>query len=306
MLWLIITLVTYFTLAIVYLIDKHLLTSNISDPKIYTIYVSILVLFIIFLAPFTHFYLPSFNLLMLCFAAGISFTACLYFFYTGVQRFEVSRVVPAIGALKPILITILIYIISLGKEKIPLSVLLAFIVLIIGGVLITYEREKKITWQSLKISFLTAFTFALFCVLSKYAYFKLPFLNALIWMKIGGALPALAILIFSSKTRQEIKQNLQATNFSQKKKGFFVLNQIFGASSGLLQNWAIALAPIIYLPVINALQGTQYVFLLIFTVFLSLKSPQILKEEISRKTLLQKIFGIIFIGVGLAIIAFFK
>jgi hypothetical protein len=101
MLWLIITLVTYFTLAIVYLIDKHLLTSNISDPKIYTIYVSILVLFIIFLAPFTHFYLPSFNLLMLCFAAGISFTACLYFFYTGVQRFEVSRIVPAIGALKP-------------------------------------------------------------------------------------------------------------------------------------------------------------------------------------------------------------
>jgi len=306
MLWLIITLVAYFTLAIVYLIDKHLLTSNITDPKIYTIYVSILSLFIILLAPFTHFYLPSFNILMLCFAAGISFTACLYFFYKGVKIFEVSRIVPAIGALEPVLVISLIYLISFGAEKIPLSVLIAFIVLIIGSVLMTYEREKKITWQSLKISFLTAFAFALFCVLSKYAYFKLPFLNALIWMKIGGVLPALVILIFSLKTRKEIKQNLQATNFPQKKKGLFVLNQIFGAGSGLLQNWAIALAPIIYLPVINALQGIQYVFLLIFTIFLSLKSPQILKEEISRKTLLQKIFGIIFIGVGLAIIAFFK
>jgi len=71
----------------------------------------------------------------------------------------------------------------------------------------------------------------------------------------------------------------------------------------VLQNWAVALAPLIYLAFINALQGVQYVFLLIFTAFLSLKLPQILKEEISRKIISQKIIAILLIGGGLAILA---
>jgi len=52
------------------------------------------------------------------------------------------------------------------------------------------------------------------------------------------------------------------------------------------------------------LEGTKYVFLLIFTILLSLKLPQILKEEISRKILFQKIIAILLIGLGLSLIAF--
>jgi len=48
--------------------------------------------------------------------------------------------------------------------------------------------------------------------------------------------------------------------------------------------------------------GTEYAFLLILTVILSLKFPRFLEEKISRKILVQKIFAIILIGAGLAIL----
>ena len=69
------------------------------------------------------------------------------------------------------------------------------------------------------------------------------------------------------------------------------------------QNWAIFLAPLAFLAIINALQGVQYVFLLIFAVLLSLKFPQILKEEISREIIFQKVVAILLIGGGLVILA---
>jgi len=57
-----------------------------------------------------------------------------------------------------------------------------------------------------------------------------------------------------------------------------------------------------YVPVIHALNGTQYVFLFIFSIFLSLKFPQILKEEISKEVLFQKIIAILLIGGGLTLL----
>jgi hypothetical protein len=57
------------------------------------------------------------------------------------------------------------------------------------------------------------------------------------------------------------------------------------------------------MPFINALQGVQYVFLLIFAIILSFKLPKILKEEISREIIFQKVAAILLIGAGLILIA---
>ena len=83
----------------------------------------------------------------------------------------------------------------------------------------------------------------------------------------------------------------------------FLLNQGAGAGGNILQNWAIALAPLAYVAFINALQGVQYAFLLILTIFFSLKLPRLFKEEISREIIFQKIIAILIIGGGLAILA---
>ena len=83
----------------------------------------------------------------------------------------------------------------------------------------------------------------------------------------------------------------------------FLFNQGIGAGAFILQNWAIALVPLGFLAFINALEGTKYLFLLIFTILLALKFPKILKEEISKKILFQKIIAILLIGGGLVLLA---
>lgn len=50
---------------------------------------------------------------------------------------------------------------------------------------------------------------------------------------------------------------------------------------------------------INALQGTQYVFLLFIVILLANKYPRFINEEIGRGVMLQKTIGVVLVGIGL-------
>ena len=141
------------------------------------------------------------------------------------------------------------------------------------------------------------FFLALSFVLAKYVYMAQPFWSGYIWIRIGGFLMAMSFL-FTRRVRDELFK--VKMSFPKKTAVIFLSNQVAGASANILQNWAIALSPLIYVAIINALQGVQYMF----AVLLSLKFPRILKEEISRGILLQKILAILLIGAGLALLAF--
>lgn len=299
--WLLITISFYFILAVVFLVDKYLLTASIQSAKVYTFYVGILGILALALIPFVDFSIPTPSQIILALLAGAAYIYALFWFYKALSFFEASRIVPATSSLVPVFTFLLVYIFSQGKELLPLSEISPFILLILGSFLMVAEKEKFINLKSLKISVICAFFLSLSFVLLKYVYLVQPFWSGLIWTKIGGFLMALLFLIFTREIKEQIFQ--KKVGFKKKTMGIFLLNQVSGAGAGVLQNWAIALAPLAYVAVINALQGVQYVFLLIFTVLLSLKFPQILKEEISSKIIFQKIIAILLIGAGLAVIA---
>jgi drug/metabolite transporter (DMT)-like permease len=300
MLWLIAAISAYLILSIVFTIDKYLLGGSLPNPKIYTLFVGILGILTLLLIPFVNFEIPSLSQIFLSFFAGALYMLGLFWFYKGVKAFEVSRIVPAIGALVPLFSILLVYVFSLGKEILSLSETLSFFLLIAGSVLITLEKEKFLTLQSLKISTISAFLLSLSFVLAKFVFLKQPFWSGFILIKIGGVLGGL-IFLFSKEVRTIL---FQAQNILPKKSaGIFLFNQGMGALANILQNWAIALSPLVYVSLINALQGIQYAFLLIFTVFISLKFPKILKEEIKSQILIQKIFAIFLIIIGLAILS---
>jgi drug/metabolite transporter (DMT)-like permease len=300
--WLIVALISYFILAAVFLADKYLLTGPIPSPRAYVSYVGMLGLLVLLLCPFVGFSFPGFHQIILSFSAGVFFIFGLFWFYKALRLFESSRVVPALGGLLPIFTFILIYIFSGGREGLSLSGFLSFIFLVSGTVLIVYRKSKKITSGSLKFAALSAFFLAFYFVFSKYVYLSQPFWSGYILIRAGGAIAGAGFFFSSSETRKEIFKNRKP--LSGRTAGIFLFNQAMGAGGNILQNWAVALAPLAYLAVINALQGTQYVFLLVFTIFLSLKFPRILKEEISRDIIFQKIAAIMLIGAGLAILAF--
>jgi drug/metabolite transporter (DMT)-like permease len=298
--WLTITISFYFILAAVFLVDKYLLSGSIANPKVYTFYVGVLGIATLVLIPFVGFHIPPLPQIILAIFSGAIFIFSMFWFYKSLQLFEASRVIPAINGLVPLFTFFLVYIISFGKEAPSFYDIAAFFLLVAGSFLIVAKKDKFINFKSLKLSVSCAFLLSLFFVSTKYVYLGMDFWTGFILAKIGGVLVAVCLFVFFKEVRDEIFQKKAVGK--QKAMGIFILNQGAGGLANVLENWAIFLAPLPYVALINALQGVQYIFLLIFAVILSVKLPQILKEEISKKIIMQKIVAILVIGSGLAIL----
>lgn len=308
MLWLVVTILAYFILALAFLVDKYLLVSSIPNPKVYVFYAGALGGLALFLIPFVGFSVPLPNQIILSLLAGAFFLIGIYWFYKTLQKHEASRVIPAIGGMTPIFSFLAVFISSQGKETLSSFDFLALIFLVVGTVLITFENGKGITLKSLSGSFVSAFFLSISFVLIKHVYLVMAFWPGFIWTKIGSFLAAICFFIFFSEVRREVLSG-KKESVPRKTSVIFLSNQAMGGLANVMQNWALFLAPLAFVSVINALQGVQYVFLLCLIIFISFFFPALakkggLKEYMSKPVLFQKVAAIILIGIGLFLIVF--
>ena len=300
MFWIFIIVSAYLIFAINSLIDNYLLLGP-PNPKSYAFYIGTLGITALILIPFVGFSIPTIPQIIISLLAGIISLLALYFFYVGLEYFEPSRIVAAIGGLVPLFTFLLVSIYSGkliftgGKE------ILAFLLLIFGSFLITFEKKKRISLSSFKISLIAAFLFSLGFVLMKNVYLNQPFWSGFMWMRIGGFLAGISFL-FTKQVRNEIFQ--KKSTFTRKTGSIFLVNQGAGAGAFILQNFAIFLAGINYLPFINALQGVQYVFLFLLIFFLTKRFPKISEERFTNEIIIQKVMSICLICLGLLIFYF--
>ena len=169
----------------------------------------------------------------------------------------------------------------------------------------TLQKERKSRRQAAMrfqrwIPLVDVFLFALSFILAKFVYLAQPFWSGFIWMRIGGFLVVLCFL-FSKEVREGLFK--KQVGLKLKTMVLFLGNQGVAAGGFVLQNWGIALAPLVFLPFVNALEGTKYLFVLIFAVLISVKFPQLLREEVSRRVILQKVVAILLIVSGLFLLA---
>lgn len=296
--WLLIAILSYFLFAVVSLGDKYLL-SGLPDPKVYSFYAGILGSLVFILIPFVSFSIPQIREALLSLASGAFSIIALYFLFTGLKKFDVSRTIPAIGGFVPILTFLFLFLFSGGKEFLSIKDTFAFLFLIFGSVVITYNKNIKFSLNSLIISILAAFFFALHFVLSKYVYLEQSFWSGFIMMRFGALITAF-LFLFAKDVRREVFS--KRVSFDKKTGTFFVLNQGGGAGAFILQHFSIFLAGPSYVSVIAALSGIQYAFLFILSFLLSVKFPWVIKEEIGKGIVFMKIFAIILIIIGLIIL----
>lgn len=304
--WLLTAIISYLILAIVFLLDKYLLENRIPDPGLYAFYTGLLSISIFLLVPFVDFVIPSFQDFLLAFFVGIIFVFALFWFYKALHLFEASRVVPTVGAMAPFFSLLFIFIFTKGEETLSSFQIPAFLMLILGSFLISYQGAKKISFRTFLFSSLAAVFFALFFVLQKNVFGAIQhFWASLIWMSTGSFFAALCFFLFSGKIREEVC--VKRNTFCKKTAFIFFLSKILAAAGGLLQRRAIFLiTDFIEVSIVQGLQGVQYAFLFVLALFFSWKFPKILEEKISKKIIVQKSLAIILIGIGLAILTFFK
>lgn len=300
--WLLIIILAYFFFSLSFLGDK-LILSGLPKPGFYTFYVGALGIFVIFLIPFVRFNFPDVSSITWIILEAIVYLIGLYAMFVAISKFEVSKVMTTIGATQPVFILLLTWLFW-GFQVISKIEILAFILLLTGSIVISFEKAGNKNKGYLKITILSSLMFSLDYVFSKFVFLGQPFWQGLIWMRIFSFLFVLFFL-FSKNLRKEIFVKKRNLAFDKKIGTIFVCSQTCGGIANGLQSFAIFLVPIAFLPIINSLKGTQYVFLFLMTLFFSLFFPKILKEEMSKKNIIKKAVSILLITAGLAIIVLY-
>lgn len=304
--WILVALLAYLFLAIANLFDKFLVDNVLTSSKAYAFIACILGSLIILIAPWFLVW-PGFYWFIINLIAGGIFAVALWLLYEALRRGEAAQTLVFVGGLTPIF-SITFSVLFFKERFLPLE-WIGITTLLLGIFIVALLPQKrnflsrliaklKFT-QEIKKGFLvyaifSALAYAVYFVLTKYAYSEQAFVSAFIWNRIGAALFVLLFLIRASD-RKKISSAFKKPNHN-KHKFLVVFNQILGSLGFLLQSYAIFLGSV---ALVNAFQGVQYAFLLLLSSLLAILSPKLLKETFSWKIFLQKLAAVLIIGFGL-------
>lgn len=292
------TIAAYILNSVAVLVDKFLLTTKVPDPLIYIFYFSFFSLMAFFLLPFTN--TPSSEVWAVASLSTLLWTMGAYLMYKAFQIGLISRVVPIIGVLVPVFL--LIY--ASTSSTITPGQFLAVVVLILGLVSLTlFDWGNKVVQKNeLILELLSSLLFALSYIVLKQAYQKEDFLTVLVYSRFI-LIPVGVIILLVPTLRRRVLTGGGGPklNLLSKTGIVFLLGGLAGGLAEILITFSISLAnPAL----VNSLQGVQYAFLFIASLFLGIKFPNVYQETIKNGfNLISKILGILLVGVGLYLLS---
>lgn len=301
MLWFYAALASYLFFAVAKIFDRYLLAGPLAHPRSYAFYAGITGIFALLLVPF-GFRIPPSSMILISLFAGMVGVGALTALYTALYRGKVSGTVPAIDALIPIATIVLGILLGLQRFTPTPREMFALLLLIGGSLLVsgTIKRRSFIfSKEDTAFVVASAILFGLAFTLMKYVYNAEGFVNGFIWMRLGGVIASLSLLLVPHTRRVVFQENPIV-------KKRVLLPLAFGKSAGglgfLFEQIAIVRASFFQLAYIKALSGVQSFFLLFLAIFLSRKNRSLLKEELTGPTIRLRIIGLTFIGLGMALL----
>lgn len=300
--WLAYSIISYLFFALASLGDKIVLADS-PRPATYVFYVGIFGFLSLFLLLFFDIPLPSGIAFWLLVINGVAYIASLYGLFASLEKFDVSKVIPTIGATQPIFVFFLTWLYK-GPQPLGIPDFIAYILLFLGSIIISVEKNDKVTEEFMSLTFLTAFLFSLNFMFSKLVFLEFgenSFIPGFFWMSIfAGVIVLLGLLVKDFRKNVFIKEKIK------KKTGLiFLLAQLAGGVANITQNLALQIVPLCYLAIMNSLKGVQYVFLFLLALLFTIYFPKILKENFSKGVIIQKTISIIMIIAGLVILSIY-
>lgn len=294
--WIIFALSAYFLMALSQLIDKALLNVAFKEVKSYVFLIATLSSLAFILIPFGVTMIPV-TTLLIALLGGALFIGALIPFLSALQGDDASRVIPLIGGLIP-LATFLGEYLFLGASFSGRDVF-AFFLLVTGAIILTFTKSSspRRSWSSVIKAIIGSVLFASSFLLTKYIFDQVGFVNGFFWLRMGGVLVGIA-LIFNRETRTGLKRFFKKTKKGL--QGGFFANQILNGTGFVLQAYAISLASV---SLVTAMQGAQYIFVIILVVIASRFNSKLLGEKITKTILVEKLTAIVIIVTGIALLS---
>ncbi len=150
--------------------------------------------------------------------------------------------------------------------------------------------KAPVFWLMMLSSLLFAINFLLFKVFS----LQQDFWTTSFWEYFGFTIVGVLLFVFVSQYRKEFLSVMKENKLPV--IGLNMLNEVVNISGKLSYNFVSLLMP---LALASILAGVQPLFVLFYGVLLTLFFPNIIKEDISRRTLGHKSFAILMMLAGL-------
>lgn len=290
------TISAYFLNSVAVLIDKFLLSKSIPDPLVYVFYFSVFSLVALFILPFTP--VPTLEVFIAGSAATLLWTFGAYFMFKALKKGLTSRVIPIIGTLIPL--SLLTYY-KIFENSITINQSWAALFLTFGLFLLILPALKgKIIFQEFAFELLASILFTSSYILVHQAYQNASFLTVFSWSKLVLVPVGVGIFLIPTLKKRVFTSSGPALKLNSKPGLLFLTGQVTGGIAELLLTYSISLAnPAL----VNSLQGLQYIFLMIFSLAMSLKLPGIFQEKFTPLVLCSKLTGILFVGAGLFVLS---
>ncbi len=297
MTWFFIALGAYLCFSVTTVLDKFILSNKqLPSPVSYTFYSGIFQGFAFLLIPF-GFLWPGTNTALLALLAGALFIAALLFLYNAIIRFEASKVAPIVGSA----LSIFLFLLSFTREDFRLSgfEITAFALLVLGGALISFKRfESGELLKLFGFSACAALFFAFSYFIGKIVYGETDFISGFVLMRAGGFIVVLMMFAIP-----QIRSKIKSSSSVVARKLIVIVgaNKIIAGIGLVSLQYAMFLGNV---TLVQAMEGTQYVFLIFLTAVLSRKWHHIFQEQVSFLIIARKTIAILLIALGLFMLAF--
>lgn len=298
--WFILALLGYFFLAVVFILDKLILTKSVSKPMVYTFYSTIFMFGALLAWPFGVRLLAGSDWLV-ALISGVTFGLAIMTLFIAVKEGEASHINPFNGAI----ITIATYgLASLFlDEGLSSGQLTGMMILIVASFILSFEKSLKHRGWHIGFAWavLSGILFGISHVSAKYLYEIYPFLTSFVWTRATTGLVGLAILLLPSVPRALLmKKELQQAKTAARRHvlALVIATKVLAILAVILIQYAIAVGSV---SLVTAMSGAQFALMFGLIYALTKLWPKIFREYFTKGELTAQTIGIALVVVGSAV-----
>jgi drug/metabolite transporter (DMT)-like permease len=234
-------------------------------------------------------------------SAGLLVLAGYYFYYRALETADASLVATLFQ-----FIVVFNYVLGLVflDEHLKSIQLVAIGMVVFGSIVLTLESHQKkirlnksMLCQMLIATLLIAVSDVVFKLVAK----KTAYLPTQFYEYSSGVIVGTLLLLFHGSARGTFLAMMR--KFKKLAIGASTFNEILNLGAIVSMRYAMFLAPI---AVVQAVMSTQSVYLLILGIALTLMFPKYIRENISKKHLIQKITAVLIMVGGTAILSLYS
>ena len=300
MLWFLIALLGYFFLAIVFILDKVVVSQSRVKPVVYCFYSTIFMFGALLVLPFVGWDVLSGIDWWWAVVSGVAFGLALWAFYKALQYGEISHMGPFSGAI----ITIFLYIIGYYylAESLSTFQISGITILILASLLLSFEKSRK--HSGFHVGFVWAIASALLFAIShasaKYLYGIYPFWTAFTWTRATTGLVGLFVLFFPAVRKTFKRKKEEKKTYARRHVVILVIiDKVLGVLSVIFIQYAIAIGSA---TIIGALAGLQFALMFILVYIMTKLLPRVFKEYFTKQELTMQLIAILLVLVGSALL----